>query len=142
MHSIRQAAPSDAPQIAILLGELGYPASEEFVLCRLSHLAQSTEDMVFIAEFRGEIVGFLAFHIIPLFHVEGGLGRIIALSVSSRSQRQGIGSKLIAAAEQFAWERGCVRIEVTSGDHRADAHAFYEAVGYRMDIRRFLKSRP
>ena len=141
-QTIREAVPGDAARIASLLGELGYPATETFVRDRLAHLAPSTEDAVLVADFHGEIAGFLSFHILPLFHVAGGLGRITALAVSSRFKRRGIGRQLVAAAECFAWSHGCIRIEVTSGDHRPDAHAFYEAVGYRSDIRRFLKSRP
>jgi hypothetical protein len=44
-------------------------------------------------------------------------------------------------AEDFAWDNGCVRIEITSGEHRAGAHAFYEAIGYKQDSRRFIKSK-
>jgi GNAT superfamily N-acetyltransferase len=96
---------------------------------------------VFIADCGGEIGGFLSLHVIPLFHVEGNLGRITVLVVSSRCRHYGIGKKLVTAAEEFAWAHGCVRVEITSGDHRADAHAFYEAVGYRQETRRFLKSK-
>jgi GNAT superfamily N-acetyltransferase len=90
----------------------------------------------------GEVAGVLAFQIIPLFHIAGDLGRITALVVSSRFGRRGIGRQLVAAAERFGWERGCARIEITSGDHRPGAHAFYEAIGYGVDTRRFVKSRP
>ncbi|PYO92644.1 MAG: hypothetical protein DMD58_01460 [Gemmatimonadetes bacterium] len=48
---------------------------------------------------------------------------------------------LVAAAEAFAWQRDCRRVEVTSGDHREDAHTFYRALGYEMDERRFIKHR-
>jgi GNAT superfamily N-acetyltransferase len=54
----------------------------------------------------------------------------------------GIGKHLVTEAEEFAWENGCARIEITSGEHRADAHAFYEAIGYRQDSRRFIKHCP
>lgn len=140
--NVREAAAGDALQIAHFLGELGYPATEVFVRDRLALLATRAEDAVFVADAAGELAGFLSFHISPLFHVTGGLGRITALAVSTRFQRRGIGKQLVAAAERFAWTHGCLRIEVTSGDHRLDAHAFYEAVGFRMDIRRFIKSRP
>jgi hypothetical protein len=30
----------------------------------------------------------------------------------------------VAAAECFAWEHGCERIEIASGDNRPKAHAF------------------
>jgi GNAT superfamily N-acetyltransferase len=138
---IRQALLGDAPGFPNLMTELGYPATEQFVRERLAQLASGAEDVVFIADCAGEVGGFLSFHVIPLFHVEGNLGRITALVVSSRFRRCGIGQKLVTAAEEFAWAHGCVRVEITSGDHRADAHAFYEAVGYRQETRRFLKSK-
>jgi GNAT superfamily N-acetyltransferase len=138
---IRQALLGDAAGFPKLMTELGYPVTERFVRERLAQLASGAGDVVFIADCAGEIVGFLSFHVIPLFHVEGNLGRITALVVSSRFRRRGIGQKLVTAAEEYAWAHGCVRVEITSGDHRADAHAFYEAVGYRQETRRFLKSK-
>jgi GNAT superfamily N-acetyltransferase len=139
---VREARSADSSQIACLLGELGYPSSELFVRGRLGHLSSNAENPVFVAEYDGDIAGFLSFHIVPLLHLEGGLGRITALAVSARCRGCGIGKSLVAAAECFAWEHGCERIEITSGDHRPEAHAFYEAIGYRVDTRRFLKSRP
>jgi GNAT superfamily N-acetyltransferase len=139
---VREARSSDSSQIACLLGELGYPSSEPAVRGRLGYLSSNAENPVFVAEYHGEIVGFLSFHIIPLLHLEGGLGRITALVVNARSRGCGLGKSLVAAAECFAWEHGCLRIEITSGDHRSNAHAFYESIGYRVDTRRFLKSRP
>lgn len=141
-HSIivRRAGAGDSPQIAALLTELGYPADEKFASGRLELFFDREDDAVWVAECGGEIAGFLSFHVIPLFHAAGGLGRITALSVDPRFQRQGVGGKLVAVAESFGWERGCLRIEVTSGDHRSGAHAFYESTGYRQDCRRFIKS--
>jgi len=62
--------------------------------------------------------------------------------VDSQFKGRGIGKRLVAEAEEFAWENGCARIEITSDEHRVDAHAFYEAVGYKPDSRRFIKHRP
>jgi GNAT superfamily N-acetyltransferase len=50
--------------------------------------------------------------------------------VSERARGQGVGSRLVAAAEAFATSRGCVRMEVTSADRRTVAHAFYLGRGY------------
>jgi GNAT superfamily N-acetyltransferase len=123
-------------------GELGYSVTEQFVRDRLTEFSSSVADIVLIADCGGQIGGFLSFHMLPMLHVDGNPGRITALAVSSRFRRCGIRRKLIAAAEEFAWDHRCVRVEITSGDHRAEAHAFYEAVGYRQETRRFLKSRP
>ncbi|MEZ0275792.1 MAG: GNAT family N-acetyltransferase, partial [Roseimicrobium sp.] len=63
-----------------------------------------------------------------------------AMAIDPGYQRQGIGTALVGAAEEFARSRGCVRMEVTSGDRREkDAHVFYAGLGYASDCRRFLK---
>jgi len=139
---VREALLSDAVEVVSLISELGYSVTEQFVRDRLTQVSSNSADVVFIADCAGGIAGFLSFHLLPLLHVDGNLGRITALAVSSRFRRCGIGRKLIAAAEGFAWARRCVRVEITSGDHRPEAHAFYEAVGYRQETRRFLKSHP
>jgi hypothetical protein len=51
-----------------------------------------------------------------------------------------LGRRLVAEPEEFARNNDCARI--TSGDHRPHAHAFYEAIGYFQDCRRFIKERP
>jgi ribosomal protein S18 acetylase RimI-like enzyme len=139
---IREAAPDDSPAIALLLGELGYPSPDAFVRERLAALASNSSGKVFVAECAGEIAGFLSFHIIPLFHSAAGLGRITTMAVSARFRRRSIGRLLVSAAEELAAASGCERMEVTSGDHRADAHAFYESLGFRCDVRRFIKQLP
>jgi GNAT superfamily N-acetyltransferase len=140
-YRIRPAATDDSAQLVILLGELGYPSTADFILEKLTQLSSTPGTKILVADQEGTIIGLLCFSIIPLLHVSGGLGRISALVVASEFKGRGIGKRLIAEAEEFAWENGCARIEITSGQHRADAHAFYEAVGYKPDSRRFIKHR-
>jgi N-acetylglutamate synthase-like GNAT family acetyltransferase len=139
---IRAAAPHDCAHIAVLLSELGYPATEEFVRDRLAAISPRPDAKVLVADLDTEVVGLVCLQIIPLFHLAEPLGRMTTLVISSKFQRYGIGRRLIAEAEMLAWEHGCGRIEITSGDQRGDAHAFYEAVGYEQVSRRFIKFRP
>ena len=139
---IHEATPADAPGISPLLVSLGYAASNDLVRSKLQGLAAGPDDRVFVAAIDGELVGVLSFHRIPLFHAPDYAGRITALAVRPDRWRSGIGRALIEAAEEFAWSHDCARVEVTSGDHRAVAHAFYEHLGYQADERRFLKRRP
>jgi len=139
---IRAAAPDDCAHIAVLLSELGYPATEEFVRGRLAAIAPQQDGKVLVADLDAEVVGFVCLQIIPLFHLAEPLGRITTLVISSKFQRYGIGRRLVAKAEMLAWEHGCGAIELTSGDQRSNAHAFYEAVGYEQVSRRFIKFRP
>ena len=137
---IREATPSDADSISTLLRELGYTLSPHDVVLRLDRYNEDFS-RVWVATKDSEIVGFISFHSIPLFHQSGSLGRITAMEVSSAHRRCGIGSSLLHHAEVHAMNLNCIRIEVTSGDHREfDAHKFYESQGYYSDCRRFLKS--
>ncbi|MGW0940895.1 GNAT family N-acetyltransferase [Streptomyces sp. NPDC002666] len=72
----------------------------------------------------------MAVHVCPFFERDGSWGRIVALVVSGRARGRGVGSRLVAAAESFAVTRGCVRVEVTIGERRQDAHEFYRRCGY------------
>jgi hypothetical protein len=69
---VREATWSDSPDIAGLLGELGYPSSAPFVRDRLGKLSSFAHSPVFVVEHDDKIVGFLSFHIIPLFNLMGG----------------------------------------------------------------------
>jgi GNAT superfamily N-acetyltransferase len=136
---IRRARTDDALAVAELLAALGYPSAVADVRRRIADCAKSPDTTVFIAEAVTRIVGVLSFHCIPLFHARGSLGRITSLVVAPDYRQRGLGRMLVAAAEEFARAHGCTRIEVTSGDHRPDAHAFYEHLGYQLDCRRFIK---
>lgn len=65
--------------------------------------------------------------------------RITALAVADSVRRQGVGRRLLREAEQFARQAGAARIELTSAQHREDAHAFYRACGYDCGAMRFVK---
>jgi GNAT superfamily N-acetyltransferase len=141
-YRIRSAVADDSAQLVILLGELGYPSTADFILEKLTQLSSTPGTKILVADRAGTVIGLLCFSIVPLLHVSGGLGRISALVVGSQFKGRGIGKRLVAEAEELAWESGCTRIEITSGEHRADAHVFYEAIGYKQDSRRFIKHRP
>lgn len=136
---IREARGGDEEALARLLVVLGYPADAAMVQGSLKAYT-GKHSRVWVAVCEGGVVGFLSFHVIPLFHEPGSLGRITAMVIDPAFQRQGVGRALVAVAEAFAAECGCERMEVTSGDRREkDAHVFYRTLGYESDCRRFLK---
>ena len=141
---VRRATLDDAGHVADCLRELGYGTTTAIVADKLAATARSAHDAVFVATpaSRDVAVGVVSVHVFPLFHAPGNVARITALAVRRDSQGTGVGSALVEAAEAFAWANGCRRIEVTSGDHRPGAHAFYQAVGYAIDERRFIKHAP
>ena len=126
----------------VCLAALGYATAPALVAEKLSALMGSSSDTVLVAEDPTTgIVGVVSVHLVPLFHAPWSLARLTAVAVVPEHQRKGVGCALVVAAEAFAWQRDCRRVEVTSGDHREDAHTFYGALGYEMDERRFIKHR-
>jgi GNAT superfamily N-acetyltransferase len=85
------------------------------------------------------VVGLASLHILELFHEAGRLGRITSFVVDVNSRKQGVGKALVAAADEFFRRSGCVRAEVSSGNHRLAAHVFYASQGYVPEECRFLK---
>lgn len=138
---VRQAAATDADDIAACLSALGYGTSASLVADRLASFVGSSTDAVFVASSEGgtRLLGVISAHLLPLFHTPGLLGRITSLAVRPEARGTGVGKALVTAAEEWAWASGAVRMEVTSGDHRPEAHAFYQAIGYALDERRFIK---
>jgi len=67
----------------------------------------------------------------------GSLSAGLSHAVCWLSSMQTIG--LVSAADAFFTEQLCVRAEVTSSDHRIQAHIFYQQQGYAIDERRFVK---
>jgi len=139
MPTTRPARIPDAPRITELLAELGYAADLAVVESRVASALASRTDAVLVAEVGGVVAGVASLHAFDLFHQAGRIGRITSLVVASPFQRMGAGAALIDAADAFFLGAGCIRAEVTSADHRAGAHAFYESQGYLPDERRFLK---
>lgn len=136
---IRDAGKEDAQAIANLLGDLGYPATSEFALSKIRAMAQRKHDRILVAEKKGAIAGVLSLHIMPLLHHKDNVCRISALVVAPDHRRQYIGQRLVEMAEAYARANQCFRVEITSNEKRADAHAFYASCGYTERPTRFCK---
>jgi ribosomal protein S18 acetylase RimI-like enzyme len=137
--TIRDAVVGDSAAIAKLVSELGYPTSTSQMQQRLESILMDDDYQTLVA-CRGEhIVGFVGMRSGPLYEDEGSYGQIMALAVESNHKRRGIGRVLMQSAESRLIERGAKILIVTSGNHRADAHAFYENCGYNFTGRRYKK---
>ncbi len=137
--TIRKAVVEDADQIVGLLKELGYQNKPEFAQSKIAELSQGDKDFVLVAEMDGKVIGVAYLHIVELFYEPGRLGRIMAFVVTNNYRRLGVGRKLMTSLETMARNAGCIMMEITSGIHRNDAHAFYKKLGYTEKPRRFVK---
>jgi GNAT superfamily N-acetyltransferase len=137
--SVRPAIPADAPAIADLLGQLGYPTSAEAIPTRLAALdAQGGVVFVALTE-HARVVGLASGARHAALHADGEVAYITALVADASARRQGVGRTLVLALERRAAAHGCSRLSVTSAEHRADAHAFYPQCGFPYTGRRFTK---
>jgi GNAT superfamily N-acetyltransferase len=129
---IRLAHTTDAAAVNELLHQLGY--AQDGTATTATRIQTWGDDdpasAAYVAEADGDLLGLVAVHICPFFERTGSWGRIVALVVSDQARGGGVGGQLVRAAESFTTSRGCVRMEVTSADHRQDAHEFYRRCGY------------
>jgi GNAT superfamily N-acetyltransferase len=127
---IRKARSADAPRIAELSGELGYPATAKDISRRMRKLAAAAPSALFVAEFRGAgVVGWT--HVSVTHLVESGTrAELNSLIVADGQRSRGAGSRLLAVAEAWARKHGCRSMSVRSNVVRDRAHAFYEREGY------------
>lgn len=132
MVSLRRVRPDDAADVAALLVELGYPDNEvAAVRRRLAAWTREPAGVVLVAQLDGRVVGTVAVTAIPFLERAGRWGRIVALVVAAECRGQGVGRRLVAAAEAAAGDLGCVRMEVSSSLARTESHPFYRRLGYQ-----------
>lgn len=128
---IRSAEATDAAAVNELLNQLGYPQEDDAATAtRIGTWSEDPSSAVYVADAGGGVLGLIAVHVCPFFERDGSWGRIVALVVAEHVRGQGVGGRLVAAAESFAATHGCVRMEVTSADRRQGAHDFYRRLGY------------
>jgi GNAT superfamily N-acetyltransferase len=135
--SVREANAGDIDALASLMTELGYPVSAATLALRLPKMPPS--HCTLIAELDGVVAGFIGCSALEIYESDTPVGWIMALSVAKRFWRRGVGRALLARVEQWCAENGITDIRVHSGEHRTDAHAFYEACGFEHTGRRFKK---
>jgi len=126
---IREARAEDSARLAVLSEQLGYPVSAEEIGRRLRQVQRDERHAVYVAEVAGQLVGWLHVFICPqlLTHAQAEIGGLV---VEVNSRAQGVGKILMRQAEEWARARGCRAVYLRTNIIRADAHRFYEQLGY------------
>ena len=127
---IRRARASDAPQLAALTGQLGYPATAAQIRKRLQGIKPASQNAVFVANSKKDgVIGWL--HVSRDVLLESEIrAEVNGLVVAEGQRSLGAGAQLLAAAEDWARKHGCKSMSVRSNVIRERAHKFYERNGY------------
>ena len=137
--NIRTARPEDAAELARLFTELGHATTEDEVRTRWSAWQAGGNVGLVVDGAHNELIGAATLHQTIVLHRPKPIGRISALIVDARHRDEGIGRALVNYAERMFRDAGCGMVEVTSNMRRADAHAFYQHLGYELTSARFMK---
>ena len=127
---IRSAVPDDAEAIARLSGELGYPTKQSDARRRLFDIKTSQNHAVMVAEDgSGSVVGWI--HVFRSRRLGGEpFAELGGLVVTEGLRGHGIGSRLVAEAEEWASKREIATLRIRTRTTRNDARLFYEDLGF------------
>lgn len=129
--SISPMTPADVPEVARLAGQLGYPSTEAQVRARFEGIAARGDHGVLVAKLGDQVAGWLHFCHAMTLASEPRL-ELLGLVVDEATRGNGVGSRLIAAAEEWGRKRGLRRCVFTSRITREDAHRLYRRLGYEV----------
>ncbi|HTT32840.1 MAG TPA: GNAT family N-acetyltransferase [Methylomirabilota bacterium] len=127
---IRRAKITDAPRLAELAGQLGYPTTVEQVRRRFRAIQLASQNAVFVADSAGAgVVGWVHVSKEPLLESDVR-AEVNGLVVAEAQRSLGAGALLLAAAEEWARKHGCKGVNLRSNVIRERAHQFYLREGY------------
>jgi ribosomal protein S18 acetylase RimI-like enzyme len=138
--TVRDARLNDAVELAALACELGYKTTDVEMATRLKTVLKDARYRTFVAEVGGKLCGMIGTVSHSSYLHNDFSGRIIALVVSSKMRRRGVGRKLVAASEKDFLRREITRVTLTTRFDREEAHRFYEKLGYARTGFRFGKN--
>ena len=131
--NVRAAEPRDADGVLALMEGLTRPVvaddaapQREVFLAHLDH----PDAAVFVAEIEGEVAGAVSLWVGPRLNWTTPEAWIPDLFVDPAFRRRGAARTLLDACVAEARRRGCHRLRLESGHHRAEAHRLYEDYGF------------
>ena len=135
----RGAQAGDLPAIIALIADDGLgrgrddaslPLDSSYVQA-FDAMAKDANQVMLLAELKGELVGYLQITFIPGLSRKGAWrGQIESVRVATRLRGKGIGGAMLEHAIGLCRERGCRLVQLTSDKTRAEAHRFYGRLGF------------
>ena len=147
--TFRDAVAADLPDIIALLADdpLGRTREDATLPLAAGYLEAfaaieaAPDQRLVVACEDGRVVGTLQLLFLPCLSGKGGWrGQIEAVRVARERRGEGIGERMARWAIEQCRARGCARVQLTSDNSRADAHRFWERVGFSPSHRGFKLS--
>jgi GNAT superfamily N-acetyltransferase len=127
---IRTIEMQDAVVISALSHQLGYPATPEESLRRISAVLQHPDHCAFVAVAGDHVAGWIhGFHTINL--ESDPFVAIAGLVVDEAHRRMGFGKALVDKVIDWSVLKKCGRVRVRCNAARKASHLFYEALDFR-----------
>ncbi|MEU9625671.1 GNAT family N-acetyltransferase [Streptomyces luteogriseus] len=134
---IRAAAADDVPAIVGMLADDPLGAQRESpddlapYLSALERLSADPNQRLVVAVRKGRVVGTLQLTIVPGLSRRGATRSIVeGVRIHAEERGSGLGTELIEWAIEESRAQGCQMVQLTSDQTRADAHRFYERLGF------------
>ena len=137
--TFRPATRDDLPAIVALLAadqlgatreDAGEPLAECYVRA-FEAMAGDANQLLAVAQTDGAIIGTLQLTFIPGLSRSGSWrGQIEAVRIAEGHRGSGTGKAFFEWAIARCRERGCSLIQLTTDRSRADAHRFYDRLGF------------
>jgi len=139
---VRAMRAEDASAVAALSTQLGYPSTPEQTARRFERIAGSADQLALVAETADRrVVGWV--HFAPVFNLESEpYLELTGLVVDAAHRSRGIGERLVHGGLVWAADSGFAEVRVRSNVVRADAHRFYERLGFKLRKTQKVFARP
>jgi ribosomal protein S18 acetylase RimI-like enzyme len=138
--NFRPAEVKDLPEIVRMLADDFLGATREryenplpgSYVNAFEEIEADKNNELIVAESDGKIVGTLQITFTPSISFQGGKRATVeSVRVDGKYRGQGIGKELMLWAIERAKKENCVAIQLTTNAERADAHRFYEDLGFK-----------
>jgi GNAT superfamily N-acetyltransferase len=127
--TLRPARLTDAPALANLATQLGYPSSPGQVEERMTTVLDDPKHLILAAVSGGAVVGWAHAYVCCLVESDT-FAELGGLVVGESHRGKGVGAKLLEKVEEWARQKGCSAVSARSNVIRHEAHKFYAGRGY------------
>ena len=135
--TVRRATSQDVPAIIALLADDPIGAARETPDDREPYdvsfkaVDDDPNQLVVVGERDGRVIATMQLTFIPGLSRRGTWrAQIEGVRVATAERGGGVGEKLMRWAIEQARSRGCALVQLTSDARRAEAHRFYERLGF------------